>query len=69
MTDKSISKTPNDVLAEIITKQLIKAKLIPKNRMVEFKSKLKNGDISQEDWSLWVDVATDPQKNDAKNNE
>lgn len=52
---------PNDILAEQIASELSDAGLIPDNRKADLESKLKVGGVSQDDWILWVDIATAPE--------
>jgi hypothetical protein len=51
-------KTPNDLLAEEISDALVSAGLVPGNRKDNLLSKLKIGGVKQDDWGLWVDLAT-----------
>ena len=51
---------PNDLLAEDITQALVDAGCIKDNHRVELLTKLKGGGVSQDDWNLWVDLATAP---------
>ncbi len=53
--------SPNDILAEQIVSELSDAGLIPDNRKAGLESKLKVGGVSQDDWNLWVDIATAPE--------
>ena len=62
MTQDTQQKSPNDILAEEIVNDLIEAGLIPENRIDELHSKLKTGGASQDDWNLWIDLATAPER-------
>ncbi|MDW7761637.1 MAG: hypothetical protein SCM96_13515 [Acidobacteriota bacterium] len=62
MTANATDKTPNDLLAEEVAEALASAGLIPENRKADLLSKLKVGGVKQEDWGLWVDIATAPRK-------
>lgn len=53
--------SPNDILAEQLVSELSDAGLIPDNRKADLESKLKAGGVSQDDWNLWVDIATAPE--------
>jgi hypothetical protein len=63
------NKTPNDLLAEEIAQALSAAGLIPENRRADLLSKLKTGGVKQEDWGLWVDIATAPKQTEGKDHE
>ncbi len=60
MTQDTQRKSPNDILAEQITHDLIEVGLIPENRKAELESKLKAGGVSQDDW---IDLATALERN------
>ena len=62
MADNVPNKTPNDILAEEIAEALSSAGLVPENRQADLLSKLKVGGVKQEDWGLWVDMATAPRQ-------
>ncbi len=62
MTDTSANlPTPNAVLASEIADALVAAGLIKDMHKNALLSKLKAGGVKQEDWNLWVDIATAPQ--------
>jgi hypothetical protein len=52
---------PNDVLASEITDALVAAGLIKEAHRAQLLAKLKAGSVKQEDWYLWIDMATDPE--------
>jgi hypothetical protein len=54
--------SPNDVLASQIADALVTAGLIKDAHKTELLSKLKVGGVKQEDWNLWVDMATAPPR-------
>ncbi|MEX0642703.1 MAG: hypothetical protein WD468_08385 [Pirellulales bacterium] len=62
------SQSPNDLLASQITEALVAAGLIKDTHKRLLLSKLKTGGVKQEDWNLWIDMATAPQvaKGEAK---
>ena len=53
--------SPNDILAADITDALIFAGLIKDMHKEQLLAKLKTGGVKQEDWNLWIDMATAPQ--------
>lgn len=53
--------SPNDLLAVEITEALATAGLVKDNHKGELLAKLKSGGVSQDDWGLWIDLATAPQ--------
>ncbi len=61
MPNNEVRKSPNNILAEQITSELSDAGLIPDNRKADLESKLKAGGVSQDDWNLWIDIATAPE--------
>ncbi len=69
MTQDTQQESPNDVLAEEIINDLIEAGLIPENRIDELRSKLKTGGASQDDWNLWIELATAPERAEEDNDE
>jgi hypothetical protein len=62
MTANATDKTPNDLLAEEMAEALASAGLVPENRKADLLSKLKVRGVKQEDWGLWVDIATAPRQ-------
>ncbi len=58
MPENVPNKSPNDLLAEVLSEALTSAGVVPENRKAELLSKLKAGGVKHEDWGLWVDVAT-----------
>ena len=58
MPENVSSKSPNELLAEVLSEALTSAGVVPENRKAELLSKLKAGGVKREDWGLWVDVAT-----------
>jgi len=69
MATTEVGKSPNDILAEQIARELVKEGLIPENRKTDFETKLKNRGVSQDDWYLWIDIATVPEKTEEKDHE
>ena len=61
MTADKAEKTPNEVLAEAVAEALVSAGLVPEKRKADLLSKLKTGGVKQDDWGLWVDLATAPK--------
>ena len=53
--------SPNDLLAVEVADALVEAGLITDGHKAELLAKLKSGGVRQEDWNLWVDVATAPE--------
>lgn len=53
--------SPNELLAAQIADALAGAGLIKDNHKTELLAKLKSGGVKQEDWGLWIDLATAPQ--------
>lgn len=56
----TLSQSPNDILASDITDALVAAGLINDTHKSLLLSKLKAGGVKQEDWNLWIDIATAP---------
>ena len=56
------SKSPNDTLADQIVQSLVEAGLISTTHKPQLEAKLKAGGVPQDDWNLWIDVATAPRK-------
>jgi hypothetical protein len=54
-------QTPNDIMASQITEALVAAGLIKDTHKGPLLAKLKAGGVKQEDWNLWIDIATAPQ--------
>jgi len=54
-------QSPNDVLAGQVTDSLVAAGLIKDAHKGALLGKLKAGGVKQEDWNLWIDMATAPQ--------
>ena len=69
MTDTSNQKPPNDMLADEICEDLTEAGLIPDDRRDDLESKLKGEGATQDDWNLWVDMATAPERSEEDENE
>ncbi len=53
--------SPNDLLAVDIADALSTAGLVKDNHKSELLAKLKSGGVTQDDWGLWIDLATAPQ--------
>ena len=53
--------SPNDLLAVQVADALVDAGLITDGHKAELLAKLKSGGVRQEDWNLWVDLATAPE--------
>ena len=60
-TPPVITQNPNDLLASQITEALVAAKLIKDAHKGQLLAKLKAGGVKQEDWNLWIDIATTPE--------
>ncbi len=60
-TAPTLPESPNDVLASQISEALVAAGLIKDTHKTPLLAKLKTGGIKQEDWNLWIDMATAPQ--------
>lgn len=54
--------SPNDLLAVQVADALMAAGLIKDSHRAELLSKLKSGGVRQDDWNLWVDLATAQQE-------
>ena len=54
--------TPNDLLASQIADALVTAGLIKDGHKATLLAKLKAGGVPQDDWNLWIDMATAPPK-------
>lgn len=61
--DQALS--PNDRLADEIAAALVEAGLITITHEASLRERLKAGGVKQEDWNLWVDVATSPEATQA----
>jgi len=53
-------QSPNDILASQVADALVAAGLIADTHKDLLLSKLKAGGVKQEDWNLWIDIATAP---------
>jgi len=53
--------SPNDRLADETADALVEAGLITATHEDALREKLRAGGVKQEDWNLWVDVATSPE--------
>lgn len=62
-------KSPNEVLAEEIMRDLLEAGLILEDHESELERKLKAGGVTQDDWHLWIDLATAPGRTEESNDE
>lgn len=62
-------KSPNEVLAEELVRGLLEAGLIPEDHESELERKLKAGGVTQDDWNLWIDLATAPGRAEEGNDE
>ena len=69
MTQDTQQKSPNDVLAEELVRGLLEAGLVPKDHESELERKLKAGGVTQDDWNLWIDLATAPNTAEEDNDE
>lgn len=63
------AQSPNDTLATQIAVALVEAGLITDNHKTQLLNKLRAGCVSQEDWNLWIDLATAPQAIDEELND
>ena len=59
----AVVQSPNDTLASQVTDALVSAGLITETHKHLVLSKLKTGGVKQEDWNLWIDIATAPPVN------
>lgn len=59
--DPAPTPSPNDRIADDIADALVDAGLIPAGHGDALREKLKAGGVKQEDWNLWVDLATSPE--------
>lgn len=50
--------SPNELLAVQIAEALAGAGLIKENHKSELLAKLKSGGVKEDDWGLWIDLAT-----------
>ncbi len=55
-------RSPNEVLAEIISEKLLSEGLILSSKKEEVQKKLANGTARQDDWPLWMKIARDERK-------
>ncbi|MBU8933214.1 MAG: hypothetical protein KOO62_04325 [candidate division Zixibacteria bacterium] len=55
-------KSPNELLAEKISKELVKSGLVKENRRNDLEAKLKTSGISGDDWQRWIKEATAHEK-------
>lgn len=62
-------RSPNEVLAEEIVRGLLDAGLISEAHEAELERKLKAGGVTQDDWNLWIDLATAPGRTEEGNDE
>lgn len=69
MTQDLQQKSPNEVLAEELVCGLLEAGLIPEDHESELERKLKAGGVTQDDWNLWIDLATAPDRAEESNDE
>lgn len=51
-------ESPNDLLAKQVADELVSSGLITESHKGQLLAKLKSGGVKQEDWSLWIDIAT-----------
>jgi len=59
-------QSPNDLLAVEVADALVDAGLITDGHKAALLAKLKSGGVRQDDWNLWVDMATAPEATDAE---
>ncbi|RLC91433.1 MAG: hypothetical protein DRI77_13820 [Chloroflexi bacterium] len=57
-------QSPNDLLAVEVADALVEAGLITDGHKAALLTKLKSGGVRQDDWNLWVDMATAPEATD-----
>ncbi|MFC1492883.1 hypothetical protein ACFL6O_02915 [candidate division KSB1 bacterium] len=69
MPQSNSENSPNDVLAEQIVDGLVTAGLIDDDHKEELSLKLKTTGVTQEDWNLWIDLATTEEKEEEAGNE
>ena len=58
--------SPNALLAVEVADVLVEAGLISDGHKATLLAKLKSGGVRQEDWNLWVDIATAPKVTDGE---
>jgi len=59
-----VTQSPDDLLATEVADALVEVGLITDGHKAELLAKLKSGGVRQEDWNLWVDMATAPEAAD-----
>ncbi|MBE3038037.1 MAG: hypothetical protein IMZ62_04405 [Chloroflexi bacterium] len=69
MAMDATQKTPNELLVEQITEELVSAGLVPEDHRGELELKLKGGTATQDDWNLWIDLATSPEQTERGSHE
>ncbi|MBW1850346.1 MAG: hypothetical protein JRJ15_02710 [Deltaproteobacteria bacterium] len=69
MTQDLQQKSPNEVLAEELVRGLLEAGLISEDHESELERKLKAEGVTQDDWNLWIDLATAPDRAEENNDE
>lgn len=57
-----VQMSPNELLSIQVADALVSAGMIKETHKAQLLSKLKVGGVKQEDWNLWVDMATAPQE-------
>ncbi|MHB1344944.1 MAG: hypothetical protein ACYCX3_11400 [Thermoleophilia bacterium] len=55
------TQSPNDLLAVEVADALVNAGLIIERHKAVLLTRLKSGGVRQDDWNLWVDMATAPE--------
>ena len=69
MSEAVETNTPNDILAATLAGKLVEAGLIPDSKRSELLTKLRAGGVAQEDWGLWIDLATTTRNSEGGDNE
>ena len=59
----------NDLLAVEVADALVDAGLITNGHKAALLTKLKSGGVRQDDWNLWVDMATVPEATDEESDD
>jgi hypothetical protein len=57
----TMAQTPNNTLALEIADALVAAGLIMNAHKGQLLAKLRTSGVAQEDWNLWIDMATAPE--------
>lgn len=50
-------KTPNEILATLVTDSLVEAGFLSASKTSEVLAKISSGSATSEDWRLWIELA------------